>query len=351
MGGAMYGRLFQQAVQRGIEFRSNVRVVRLVEDQGHVSGAEVIIGDKIQTFRARRGVLLNTGGFSLNRAMRQTYQHEPASIEWTLSNPGDTGEMIQMVQGMGAAIDLMDASWWVPGTTLPDGTRVYLVPELQQPHGFVVDSSGQRYMNEATSYVTIGNLMYERQRTFPAVPSWLIMDRQYMEKYQILGMSMKTIPKAWLDTGLIVEAATLTELAGKCAVPSESLAASVKRFNQIARSGVDSDFGRGKSAYHRLFGDPLHKPTPGLGAVDKAPFYAMKIYPGDVGTCGGLVTDEYARVVKTNGTTFRGLYAAGNCTATMMGHSYPGPGASIAPSLTFGYIAAMHALKTDSRSQ
>jgi 3-oxosteroid 1-dehydrogenase len=134
-------------------------------------------------------------------------------------------------------------------------------------------------------------------------------------------------------------------------VPSESLAASVKRFNQIARSGVDSDFGRGKSAYHRLFGDPLHKPTPGLGAVDKAPFYAMKIYPGDVGTCGGLVTDEYARVVKTNGTTFRGLYAAGNCTATMMGHSYPGPGASIAPSLTFGYIAAMHALKTDSRSQ
>src|SRR3546814_356255 len=140
---------------------------------------------------ARKGVLLNTGGFALNAAMRDEWQPKPNSIDWTLANPGDTGEMIEMVRGIGGAIDLMDAAWWLPGTILPGGIRLYLVPELQQPHGFVVDLTGQRFMNEATSYVAIGRALYERQKTATAVPRWLILDRQYMEKYWIVGKSMK----------------------------------------------------------------------------------------------------------------------------------------------------------------
>lgn len=344
MGGAFYGRLFAQAVARGVEFSAGVTIQSLTEQDGAVTGAIVREDGRDVVIRARRGVLLNSGGFSLNRLMRDAWQPNPSSVDWTLANPGDTGEMIEMVHGMGGALALMDASWWLPGTVLPGDVRTYLVPELQQPHGFVVDSSGQRYMNEATSYVAIGRSIYERNKTVSAVPSWLVMDQQYMDKYLILGASMRTIPPAWLEAGVIVEAATLADLAKRCGLPAAALEASTNRFNEIAVSGVDEDFGRGCSAYHRLFGDPLHKPTPGLGTVAKAPFYAMPIFPADVGTAGGLLTDEHARVLREDGTPIAGLYAAGNCTATVMGHSYPGAGASIAPSLVFGYIAAEHAI-------
>jgi 3-oxosteroid 1-dehydrogenase len=347
MGPALYGRLFQQAVKRGVNFRSGVRVRSLLTNGGRVTGAEVEWQGRMLRINARRGVLLNSGGFALNAPMRDAWQPQPTSVDWTLANPGDTGEMIEMVRGLGGALDLMDAAWWLPGTILPSGTRLYLVPELQQPHGFVVDSSGQRFMNEATSYVAIGRAIYERQKTVPAVPSWLIMDRQYMEKYWIVGRSMKSVPRIWLDIGIIVEAPSLAELAAKCGLPADTLEASTTRFNGFARSGVDEDFGRGRSAYHRLFGDPLHKPTPGLGAVEKPPFYAMPFNPADVGTAGGLLTDEHARVLRDDGSPIEGLYATGNCTATVMGHSYPGAGASIAPSLVFGYIAAGHAIGGD----
>lgn len=344
MGPALYGRLFQQAVKRGVMFRSGITVRAFKTDGARISGAEITWQGTPSTIHARRGVLLNTGGFAHNPRMRETWQPKPASVDWTLANPGDTGEMIEMVRDLGGAIDLMDASWWLPGTTLPGGIRLYLVPELQQPHGFVVDSTGQRYMNEATSYVAIGRAVYERQKTVSAVPSWLVMDCQYMEKYWILGQPMKTVPQAWLDQGIIVEAPTLADLAAKCGLSPDALKASADRFNGFARTGLDEDFGRGRSAYHRLFGDPLHKPIPGLGTVEKPPFYAMPFYPADVGTAGGVLTDEHARVLREDGSPIEGLYAAGNCTATVMGRSYPGAGASIAPSLVFGYVAAGHTI-------
>lgn len=351
MGAALYGRLFEQVVRRDVDVRTEVKVTKLLEKSGRMVGAEVEWRGAVRRIGAGRGILLNTGGFSLNQTMRARWQPALSSTDWTLANPGDTGEMIEMVRAMGGAIDLMDAAWWLPGITLPDGTRLYLVPELQQPHSLVVDASGQRFMNEATSYVAIGRAIYERHRTVPAVPSWLIMDQQYIEKYWILGRSMKTVPCDWLDAGIIVQAPTLAELATRCGIAADGLTASVERFNGFARQGIDPDFGRGRSAYHRLFGDPLHKPTPGLGAVEKAPFYAIPFHPADVGTAGGLLTDEHARVLRENGSPIEGLYAAGNCTATVMGHSYPGAGASIAPSLIFGYVAAGHAAGIEDRSR
>src|SRR3546814_3327320 len=142
MGPALYGRLFQLAVKRGVEFRSGVTIRSLVTDGGEVTGADVEWQGKALRISARKGVLLNTGGFALNAAMRDEWQPKPNSVDWTLANPGDTGEMIEMVRGIGGAIDLMDAAWWLPGTILPGGIRLYLVPELQQPHGFVVDLTG-----------------------------------------------------------------------------------------------------------------------------------------------------------------------------------------------------------------
>jgi 3-oxosteroid 1-dehydrogenase len=343
MGAALYARMLELAIAREIELWADTETLRLIEENGRVIGAEVQRHGRSIIIAAGCGVLLNTGGFSLNREMRERHQPSPASTEWSLANPGDTGEMIQIAQGLGAALDLMDASWWVPGTTLPGGIRMYLVPELQQPHGFVVDSSGRRYMNEATSYVAIGRAMYEREKTVPAVPSWLIMDRRYMEKYLIVGQSMRKIPQSWLDAGVLVQAENLEALGQRCGLPAGSLTATAERFNGFARAGRDDDFGRGISAYNRLFGDPLHRPTPGLGTVERPPYYAMPVYPNDVGTCGGLVTDEHARALRDDGSVIEGLYATGNCTATVMGHSYPGAGASIAPSLIFGYIAAEHA--------
>jgi 3-oxosteroid 1-dehydrogenase len=142
---------------------------------------------------------------------------------------------------------------------------------------------------------------------------------------------------------------TIEDLARECAMSPAVLCETVDRFNEFSRRGVDDDFGRGKSAYHRYWGDPTAKPNPNLGEVSQPPFYAVQIYPGDVGTCGGLVTDEYARVLREDGAPIRGLYATGNSTASVVGRSYPGAGASIAASLVFGYIGARHAMQPEQK--
>jgi 3-oxosteroid 1-dehydrogenase len=220
---------------------------------------------------------------------------------------------------------------------------------MAKPHSIVVDQGGERYMNEATSYVDVGNAMYARNEQTPAIPSWYIVDSRHRRRYRFGGLPPGSPPAHWLSSGYMIEAATLAELARKCGIDAERLDATVKRFNQFALAGVDEDFGRGASAYNRFFGDPSHKPNASLGTIEKGPFYAVKLYPGDVGTSGGLVTDEFARVLRKDGTFIPGLYAAGNAAAPVVGASYPGAGASIASSLVFGFVAARHALDVDAQ--
>ena len=150
-------------------------------------------------------------------------------------------------------------------------------------------------------------------------------------------------PQAWIDSGYMLKADTVEDLAAQMGVDPAVLRATVDRFNGFVDKGVDEDFGRGKSSYHRFFGDPTIKPNPNLGKIEKGPFYAVKVWAGDVGTSGGLVTDEHAQVLTEDGKIIAGLYATGNTSATVMGRSYPGAGASIGASLVFGYIAARHA--------
>jgi 3-oxosteroid 1-dehydrogenase len=200
--------------------------------------------------------------------------------------------------------------------------------------------TGQRFCNESNSYVEVGKAMYANK----AVPCWLIFDEGYVQRYAATSNPLKRrIPQEVIDSGAIRVGPTIEELAGEIAVPPDKLARTVARFNEYARRGLDPDFGRGQSAYNDCLGDPGHKPNAALGPLERPPFYATEVFPSDVGTCGGVVTDQYSRVLDEAERPIPGLYATGNITATVHGRTYPGAGASIANTTVFGYVAARHA--------
>jgi 3-oxosteroid 1-dehydrogenase len=182
----------------------------------------------------------------------------------------------------------------------------------------------------------------------PAIPSWLILDSQYLAKYMIAGtMPGTTKPQAWFDSGFFRKGDTVAELARACQIDPAVLTATVDRFNGFVRNNLDEDFHRGEREYDRYVGDPEHKPSPTMGTIEKAPFYAVQIVPGDLGTLGGFVTDEHARVKREDGSVIEGLYATGNSTASVMGTFYPGAGSTVGPSFVWGYVAAKHATNAD----
>lgn len=187
--------------------------------------------------------------------------------------------------------------------------------------------------------------MRARDKTVRAVPSWAIFDDQFIRNYMLAGtFPGRRKPKSWTQSGYLRKADSIEALAVALGVPPSSLRETVDRFNALVRKGHDDDFGRGDRAYDRWLGDPYHQPSATLGAIERGPFYAVPVVPGDVGTYGGVVTDEHARVLRGDGTVIEGLYATGVSTASVMGRSYPGAGASIGPSFTWGYVAAKHAL-------
>jgi 3-oxosteroid 1-dehydrogenase len=236
---------------------------------------------------------------------------------------------------------------WPPETRTPDGD---LFPfqhhiDLSMPHLIMVDQNGKRFADESGSYMDIGERMYERneQTGGKAIPAWVVFDARHRERYPWGPLMPGVTPQHWIDSGYMKKADTLDELAKLCGIDAAGLKAEVERFNGFARKGVDEDYTRGARAFDRSHGDPTNKPNPCLGAIEQGPFYAVAIYHGDVGTAGGVVTDEHARVLKEDGTPIPGLYACGNVTAPVFGRTYPGAGASIGASFTFGYIAARHA--------
>jgi 3-oxosteroid 1-dehydrogenase len=348
MGHALQGRLLQIAIRNDVDIRLQTPVRELITDAGAVTGVRIEHAGASRTIQAKRAVLIDAGGFAHNESMRRKFQRPGTSTQWTQSNPGDTGEIQEMAMQAGAAVNMMDEAWWLPSSRLPDGSLGSHNPtDLGKPHCLLVDSSGERYVDEATSYVAVGIAMYERDKTVPALPSWAILESRHRARYRWGTQAPGKPPQAWLDSGYMKRADTIEDLAHQCAMNPDVLKASIDRFNDFCRRGVDADFGRGNSAYHRYWGDPTVKPNPNLGEVSEAPFYAVQIYAGDVGTCGGLVTDEWARVLRADGAPIQGLYATGNSTASVVGRSYPGAGASIAASLVFGYIGAQHAMAAD----
>jgi 3-oxosteroid 1-dehydrogenase len=346
-GAALQGRMFHKALQAGVDMRTNAGVERLMTDEnGRVAGVLAKIDGKERRIAARLGVLINAGGFAHNQAMRDKYQ-PGTSAEWTATCPGDTGEMIQEMMRVGAAIAQMEEMVGNQAALPPEqpDRLAMVVSEIAKPHSFVVDQSGARYTNETQSYMSFCQDMLARNRTVPAVPSWLIFDSQYMSKYMVAGtMPGSKKPQVWFDRGWLAKASSVGDLAQQLRIDPAKLNATMERFNGFARGGKDEDFNRGGRAYDRFLGDRTQTPSPAMGPVEKQPFYAYQFYPGDVGTYGGVITDVHARVLREDGTVIPGLYATGTSTASVMGRAYPGPGASVGPSFVWGYVAAKHAM-------
>ena len=266
----------------------------------------------------------------------------------TLSEATATGDGINASLKIGAAVSLMDDAWWGPTIPLPRGPW-FALSERSVPGTFIVNMRGERFMNESLPYVEAVHQMYGGEFGLgdgpgENVPSWLIFDQTCRNRYLFAGVNARQpLPKKWFESGVVVKADTITELADKIGVPADSLNATTERFNGFAKNGVDADFHRGESGYDHYYGDITNKPNPSLGPVRKAPFYAVKMVPGDLGTKGGIETDATGRALRPDGSVIEGLYAAGNTSAPVMGHTYAGPGATIGPALVFGYLAALDA--------
>jgi 3-oxosteroid 1-dehydrogenase len=314
----------------------------LVVTEGRVTGVRVIRQGQPAVILARRGVLIATGGFERNEEMRRRYQRAPIGTDWTTGATGNTGDGIVAGQELGAATGLMDDAWWGPTIPLPGGPY-FCLAERSLPGCLLVNGAGERFVNESAPYVDAVHAMYDANTTEnPHIPAWLVFDQRYRDRYVFAGRPPgRPFPRRWYEAGAVVEATDLTALGDAIGVDSGALAKTVTRFNEFARSGHDEDFGRGDSAYDRYYGDPRRRPNPNLAALAQAPFYAVPIVPGDLGTKGGLRTDARARVLREDGSVIDGLYAAGNASAAVMGHSYAGAGATIGPAMTFGYIAAL----------
>lgn len=344
MGQALIARLRLSLKEENVPIWLNTPLKELVVENGAVVGAVAEREGRPVRIAARKGVILGAGGFEHNQAMREEFQKPPVNHAWSSGNPGNTGDAIQSGMKIGARIDLMDDAWWGPSSVPPNAPVMFHVGERSYPGAIMVNAAGKRFTNESASYVDVVHAMYEKHTAeVPHIPAYFIMDQRYRDKY-IFGTLFpgQPIPKAYLESGYIRQANTLEALAEQCGIPPQNLVETVARFNQFARRGVDEDFHRGDSAYDRYYGDPTVKPNPCLAPLEKPPFYAVQMVPGDLGTKGGLVIDEYARVLDADGAPIPGLYAIGNTSASVMGNTYPGPGSTIGPAMTFGYIAAKH---------
>ncbi len=349
-GASLIAQMLLAALQRGVTVWTDAPLDDLLVDDGRVTGVRVTRAGSSMDIAARRGVLLAAGGFAHNRDMRQEYGgDQPNQGKWSISNPGDTGEAMQTAMRLGAKTDLMDEAWWLPSPRTGRFGQSTLDQARQRPRTIYVDAAGKRFVNESNSYMEVGKAMYARNKTAQAVPCWLIFDDRYRKRYAHVRSHPGWFPRDLLKSGRLKQAWTLPDLANLCGIDAPGLAETVERFNEFAARGEDPDYGRGESAYNRCLGDPNRNVHPCLGPIDEAPYYAVEVVPGDIGTCGGLVTDEHARVVDQDDQPIEGLYAAGNITATVMGRHYLGPGASIANSMVFGYIAARHAVSATGR--
>lgn len=349
LGNAVVGRLKLSMDKKGVPLWRNTSLIELIMGANGVEGALVERDGKRLKVRARKGIVLAAGGFERNPEMRAKYLTDKAPhTDWTGAQENNTGDAIVAGLKVGAAVSAMDSAWWSPSFKIPGEDRARMMAfERALPGCIMVNQAGKRYMNEALSYhVAGGKMLSEDKPGAGTIPSWFIFDSQYRAAYpvgQMLpGMPDSMTPKPMMS--IVKKASSWDDLARQTGLPADTLKATVERFNGFARSGDDEDFQRGGNAYDAYYGDPKVKPNANLRALEKAPFYALPIYPGDIGTNGGLVTNEAGRVLDDSGAPIPGLYACGNCSASVMGHSYPGAGSTLGPAMTFGFLAAKDAV-------
>ncbi len=305
-GQALAAGLFAGVLRAGIGVWTQTALVRLTTDGSNVTGAVVAQGGREVTITARRGVVLAAGGFDHNMHMRWKFQSESLIEHTSLGAETNTGDAIRIAQDAGAGIDLMDQAWWFPAVApLPGADPLVMLAERSLPGSLIVDQTGQRFINEASDYMSFGHCVLARERSGNPVESmWIVFDQQYRNSYVFAAdrFPRMSLPQAWYDAGIAHRSDDLAELARMMEVPEAQFVATVSRFNDLSRAGVDSDFGRGRSAYDRYYGDPTITPNPNLRPLDRGPFYAVRMTLSDLGTCGGLRADERARVLREDGT-------------------------------------------------
>ncbi|MET9596519.1 3-oxosteroid 1-dehydrogenase [Streptomyces sp. NPDC006459] len=342
MGQSLAAGLRAGLQRAGVPVWLNSPLVDLVQEGGAVTGVVVEKEGVRGTVRARRGVVVGSGGFEHNVQMRAQYQQQPIGTQWSVGAKENTGDGIRAGQRAGASLALMDDAWWGPSIPLP-GEPYFCLAERTLPGGLIVNANGARFVNEAAPYSDVVHVMYEKDRGAVGshIPAWLIVDQHYRNKYLFKDiLPTLPFPDSWYQAGAAKKAWTWDALAGQIGVPAGALRATLGRFNAQAWSGDDADFHRGDTAYDHYYTDPNVHPNSCLAPVWVPPFYAFKIVPGDLGTKGGIVTDARARALRPDGSVIPGLYAAGNASAAVMGHSYAGAGSTIGPAMTFGYVAA-----------
>lgn len=341
MGAAVMSALFDISQRLGVETWLSTPVEELVLEKDRVVGVRATQQGREVRVRAARGVIFGGGGFDHNIEWRERYHGVDGRD--SSGSTGNVGLAIAVGEAAGAAVDLMDDAWW-GGSVPPIGTddsAAFLVSERSMPFSIIVDSRGERFANESESYVDLGHHMFERQRTAPG-RFWMITDARHARRYLRSYALDPRVNKKRVEAGVQASAPTLSKLSELIGLNAGRLIATVLKFNGFARAGVDADFGRGNSAYDRYYSDPLVRPNPNLGPLEKAPFTAIELVAGDLGTKGGLLTDEFARVLRPDGSVIEGFYASGNCSASVMGRTYPGPGSTLGPAAVFGHIAARH---------
>ncbi len=354
-GGALMGHMFKQLFDRGVEVRLETRLHELVLDNDEVSGVEVSNFGRRYTINARHGVVLCAGGFEWNQELRERFFNVPGDIRQSSSPEGaNSGDALLAGMKIGAATEHTEAGWWIPTMHMPM-PKASNFEEIHQaafdvgrPHSVCVNRNGDRFVDEACSYDEFGEAMVaDHLKTGANSPCWLVFDAQFREKFTAGGfmptllMPDWRIPKDYWDH-YIFKADSLEALAAKIHLPVAKLKTVVSNMNQYARTGEDPEFGRGGNDYDRMFGDANVAPNPCLGPINKAPYYAVPINLGDLGTKGGLKADVNAQVLDGQDQPIGKLYAAGNNSGSPFGNLYPGAGGTIGPAMTFGYVAANH---------
>jgi len=348
-GNALVGRLIYSAIQSGVTLEREMNVVKPLKEGQRVTGVLVSSKDGTTTpITAAKGVVLATGGFGRSPESKKYVPQEWSAVPST--NVGD-GIRIGLEAGGVLPPPNPDNAIYAPLSLLQyDKTHIRRLPHFSfdrtKPGSIIVDQQGRRFTNESENYQSFVKKMHDL-----GIPKcYYIGDKNHLRKY---GMGMALPWPYWnrnvLKKGYLIKARTIPELAGKLQIPKETLSATISRFNEFAKRGVDEEFHRGENIYDQFYGDPSKKPNPSLGPVEKGPFYALPLYPGNVSVMYGLATNEDAQVLSKDGGVVEGLYAAGCDNNSIMRGSYPGGGSSIGPAMTFGYRAAMHMARSDGK--
>ncbi len=350
LGNALAAQLFHAMLARKVPYWLNTPALALLRDaDGAVLGATVEHEGRRINIRARRGVVMATGGFPWDSTRRrQTYPHP--TDDWSMSPRDNTGDGIRLAEDAGAALGQGHSSpaFWAPVSILeqPGGKRLHyphLVWDRAKPGLIAVNGAGRRFVNESTSYHAFVQAMYRSHEQAPTMPAFLLCDQRFIDTWG-LGLALPGgRPRQHLiDAGYLLQAPTLEALAQKLGVPPDALHATVARYNEHAAQGLDPDFGKGGTAYNRYLGDPEHQPNPCLAPLGAGPYYAVKVYAGDIGTACGIAANGNAQAVDASGRAIPGLYVAGNDMHSVMGGAYPAPGITLGPALTFGWVAGQH---------